>query len=126
MSENRTEARKYGDEGALIDRDRLEDHMHHEDRNDGLRDIQQQHGRARSLTERPADVRRARVTGALLIDIDTLRLRIQIAIRDVTEKISYNQGNDHMLYIHHSSSPAWRSRIRNFSGVPGKPKASRI
>ena len=126
MSEDRTEAREDGDEGALIDRRRFVDHMHHEDRNDGLRDIQQQYGRARSLSERATDVRRARITGALLIDVNPLRLRIQIAIRDVTEKISYDQGNDHVLYIHHSSSPAWRSRIRNFSGVPGKPKASRI
>ena len=126
MSEDRTEARKDGDEGALIDRRRFVDHVHHEDRNDGLRDIQQQHGRSCFLSERPADVRRARITGALLIDIDALRLRIQIAIRYVTEDISHDQGNDHMLYIHHSSSPAWRSRIRNFSGVPGKPKASRI
>ena len=126
MPEDRTEARKHGDEGTLIDRRRPEDHMHHQDRYDGLRDIKQQYRRTRLLSEGTADIRRARITGALLIDIDPLGLRIQIAIRDVTEDISHHQGNDHVLYIHHSSSPAWRSRIRNFSGVPGKPKASRI
>ena len=123
MPQHRSNPRKEGDEALHILRLRLPVKTQEKDRKDRLRDIHEQYRRPGPLPECAEDIGAAGISGARMVDVDAVELRVEIAARKISEEISDEETDQHS-HRAHSFSPL--SRMIKRSGVPRKPKASRI
>ena len=100
MTQDSTEARYHHEKRFLILIPRLKEQHHKKDGDNTLCNIHQKHSNPCPLSQSAKDIGTARIPGSLFKDIDSMRFRIEIAVRNITEEIADDERNDTFLHGH--------------------------